>query len=153
VANNGRVGRAPVSAVTPAWSRGWKAVGIAAGATRRPSCGDSVALSPPTWIIPEGAQMPIPSRLSAAAARPAEQGQLIVARDHVALCQALQEPFAARGTFTVVVDRRRADRRQRVQAVLKDRRRRDRRSAPSVADDLRLWPYVLVRPYYRRPHD
>jgi len=48
--------------------------------------------------------MPIPSRISAAPARPAEQGQLIVARDHVALCQALQEPFAARGTFTVVVD-------------------------------------------------
>jgi hypothetical protein len=97
--------------------------------------------------------MPIPSRISAAPARPAEQGQLIVARDHVALCQALQEPFAARGTFTVVVDRRRADRRQRVQAVLKDRRRRDRRSSPSLAEDLRLWPYVLVRPYYRRPHD
>jgi hypothetical protein len=118
-----------------------------------PSCGDRVALNPPTWFIPEGAQMPIPSRISAAPARPAEQGQLIVARDHVALCQALQEPFAARGTFTVVVDRRRADRRQRVQAVLKDRRRRDRRNSPSLAEDLRLWPYVLVRPYFRRPHD
>lgn len=97
--------------------------------------------------------MPIPSKISAAPARPVAQGQLIVARDHVALCQALQEPFAARGTFTVVVDRRRADRRQCVQPVAEDRRRRDRRSSPSVSEDLRLWPYVLVRPYYRRPHD
>jgi len=97
--------------------------------------------------------MPIPSRVSAAPAHPAAQGQLIVARDHVALCQALQEPFAARGTFTVVVDRRRTDRRRSVQPVLEERRRRDRRSLPSVAEDLRLWPYVLVRPYYRRPHD
>lgn len=97
--------------------------------------------------------MPIPSRIIAPPARPAAQGQLIVARDHVALCQALQEPFAARGTFTVVVDRRRGERRQRTQPVLEDRRRRDRRSSPSVAEDLRQWPYVLVRPYYRRPGD
>jgi len=97
--------------------------------------------------------MSMPPRVSAAPARPVVQGQLIVARDHVGLCQALQEPFAARGTFTVVVDRRRLDRRQRVQPVLQERRRRERRSLPSLAEDLRLWPYVLVRPYYRRPHD
>ena len=95
--------------------------------------------------------MPMPPRVSAAPARPVVQGQLIVARDHVGLCQALQEPFAARGTFTVVVDRRRVDRRGRVQPVLQERRRRERRSLPSLAEDLRLWPYVLVRPYYRRP--
>jgi hypothetical protein len=97
--------------------------------------------------------MPMPPRVSAPPAHPAVQGQLIVARDHVGLCQALQEPFAARGTFTVIVDRRRADRRRGVQPVLQERRRRDRRNLPSVAEDLRLWPYVLVRPYYRRPHD
>lgn len=96
--------------------------------------------------------MSTPPRVSAPPARPVAQGQLIVARDHVALCQALQEPFAARGTFTVVVDRRRTDRRRSVQAVVEDRRRRDRRNSPSVAEDLRLWPYVLVRPYYRHPH-
>ena len=97
--------------------------------------------------------MPMPPRGSAAPARPAVQGQLIVARDHVGLCQALQAPFAAGGTFTVVVDRRQADRRRCVQSVLYERRHRERRSLPSVAEDLRLWPYVLVRPYYRRPRD
>jgi len=97
--------------------------------------------------------MPMPLRVSAAPARPVVQDQLIVARDHVGLCQALQEPFAARGKFTVVVDRRRVDRRRCVQPVLQERRRRERRSLPSVAEDLRLWPYVLVRPYYRRPRD
>ena len=95
--------------------------------------------------------MPMSPRLSAAPARSVVRGQLIVARDHVGLCQALQEPFAARGTFTVVVDRRRVDRRGRVQPVLQERRRSERRSLPSLAEDLRLWPYVLVRPYYRRP--
>lgn len=97
--------------------------------------------------------MPMPPRVSAAPARPVVQDQLIVARDHVGLCQALQEPFAARGKFTVVVDRRRVDRRRCIQPVLQERRRRERRSLPSVAEDLRLWPYVLVRPYYRRPPD
>jgi hypothetical protein len=97
--------------------------------------------------------MSIPPRVSAAPGSPGAQGQLIVARDHVGLCQALQEPFSARGTFTVVVDRRRADRRLSVKPVLTDRRRRERRSLPSVAEDLRMWPYVLVRPYYRRPGD
>lgn len=97
--------------------------------------------------------MPMSPRVSTAPTRPAVQGQLIVARDSVALCQALQEPFAAKGRFTVVVDRRRADRRRRVQPVMEERRRTERRSLPSLAEDLRLWPYVLVRPYYRRPHD
>jgi hypothetical protein len=96
--------------------------------------------------------MPTPTGVGAAAPRPAVRGQLIVARDHVALCQALQEPFAARGRFTVVVDRRREDRRQRVQPVLEERRRSERRRLPSLAEDLRLWPYVLVRPFFRRPH-
>ena len=97
--------------------------------------------------------MPMSPRLSAAPARSVVRGQLIVARDHVGLCQALQAPFVAGGTFTVVVDRRQADRRRCVQSVLYERRRRERRSLPSVAEDLRLWPYVLVRPYYRRPRD
>jgi hypothetical protein len=81
------------------------------------------------------------------------QGQLIVARDSVGLCQALQEPFAAKGRYTVVVDRRRADRRRCVQPVMKERRRRERRSLPPLAEDLRLSPYVVVRPYYRQALD
>jgi hypothetical protein len=97
--------------------------------------------------------MAMPPKIAAAPARPAAQAQLIVARDHVGLCQALQEPFASRGAFTVVVDRRRSERRGRARPVLEDRRRKERRSMPSVAEDLRLWPYVLVRPYYRRPQE
>jgi hypothetical protein len=79
-------------------------------------------------------------------------GGLIVARDSVGLGQALQESFAAKGRCTVVVDQRRADRRRRVQPVLEERRRTERRSLPSLAEDLRLWPYVVVGPAYRRPH-
>jgi hypothetical protein len=97
--------------------------------------------------------MRTPIAAGTASPRPAVRGQLIVARDHVALCQALQEPFAARGSFTVVVDRRQADRRQRSQSVLEERRRSERRRLPSLAEDLRLWPYVLVRPFFRRPDD
>lgn len=97
--------------------------------------------------------MSIPPRVSAAPEGSQAQGQLIVARDHVGLCQALQEPFAVRGTFTVVVDRRRADRRRSAKPVTTDRRRGERRALPSVAEDLRMWPYVLVPPYYRRPDD
>lgn len=95
--------------------------------------------------------MPGPLKVKAAPRRPPEQSQLIVARDSLALCQALQEPFAVRGTFTVVVDRRRAERRNGVEPVLEERRRTDRRSRPSLAEDLRLWPYVLVRPHYGPP--
>jgi len=97
--------------------------------------------------------MPLPPRVSLAPTPPAVQGQLIVARDSEALCQVLQETFAGKGSFTIVVDRRRADRRQRVQPVMAERRRRERRSLPSLVEDLRQWPYVVVRPYYRQPHD
>jgi hypothetical protein len=97
--------------------------------------------------------MPIPSRVTTAPTRPAVQGQLIVARDSVGLCQALQEPFVATGRSTVVVDRRRMERRRRVQPVMEERRRTERRRLPSLAEDLLLWPYVMVRPYYRRPPD
>jgi hypothetical protein len=76
---------------------------------------------------------------------------LIVARDSVALRQALQELMEAKGRVTVVVDRRRADRRQRVQPVTEERRRAERRYLPIVAEDLNRWPYMVVPPYYRRP--
>ena len=97
--------------------------------------------------------MPIPPRVSTTPMRAAVQGQLIVARDSGALCQVLQESFAARGSFTVVVDRRRADRRRAVQPVMEERRCGERRSSPSIADDLRYQQYVLVRPQSHRPHD
>ena len=97
--------------------------------------------------------MPSPPRVSTAPTRPSVQGQLIVARDSVGLCQALQESFAAKGRFTVVVDRRGAERRGRVQPVMEERRRTERRGLPSLAEDLRRWPYVMVRPYYCQPYD
>jgi hypothetical protein len=96
--------------------------------------------------------MPIPPNVRTAPTRAAVQGQLIVARDSVGLGQALQESFAAKGRCTVVVDQRRADRRRRVQPVLEERRRTERRTLPSLAEDLRRWSYVVVRPAYRRPH-
>lgn len=86
--------------------------------------------------------------------RSAAQDQFIVARDSVGLCQALQESFATKGSSTVVVDRRREERRQCVQPVMEDRRRGERRSLPAAGEDLRHWPYyVVIRPYYRRPYD
>jgi len=96
--------------------------------------------------------MPIPSGVRTAPARAAAQGQLIVARDSVGLGQALEESFAAKGRCTVVVDQRRVDRRRSVQSVLEERRRTERRILPSLAEDLRLWSYVVVRPASRRPH-
>jgi hypothetical protein len=37
--------------------------------------------------------------------------------------------------------------------MMEERRRRERRSLPPLAEDLRLSPYVVVRPYYRQPLD
>ena len=77
------------------------------------------------------------------APRPAGPDHLIVARDHAGLCLALRE-IATQGKFTVVVDRRKADRRQRYQTVRVERRRAERRGQPAVATDPRRRPYVLV---------
>jgi len=56
-------------------------------------------------------------------------------------------------TISVLLDRRRAERRRSVQPVAEERRRNDRRSLLSIADDLRFQQYLLVRPHYRRPYD
>lgn len=76
--------------------------------------------------------------------RSAKRDCLIVARDHAALYQALHE-LATDGKFTVVVDRRKADRRQRYQTVRTDRRRAERREQPAVAADASRRPFALVR--------
>jgi hypothetical protein len=76
--------------------------------------------------------------------RPAMPRHVIVARDHAGLCQALRE-IATPGNFTVIVDRRHAERRRRAQPVAADRRRGERRSFPAIATDPRRWPYLLVR--------
>ena len=57
---------------------------------------------------------------------------VIVVRDHEELSLALQEAGAGRN-YTIIVeiiDRRHAERRQRVRPVLEDRRRGERRSVP-----------------------
>jgi NAD(P)-dependent dehydrogenase (short-subunit alcohol dehydrogenase family) len=95
--------------------------------------------------------MPIPPTGRTAPPRAAVPGPLMVARDSVGLGLALQESFAAKGRCTVVVDQRRADRRRPVQPVLEERRRTERRRLPSLAADLRRWPYVVVRPSSHRP--
>lgn len=69
----------------------------------------------------------------------------IVARGHVALYHALDRAFGGPGGIPVLFDRRRAERRQAVQAVPAEQRRGERRSFPRIEDDLR-WRCVLVRP-------
>ena len=79
---------------------------------------------------------------------------VIVARDYGELLQALRVAVAARRNVTVVLDRRQAERRQRVQPVREERRRGERRSRPlSPADPCRL-PHVLsVRQRDRAPSE
>ena len=83
----------------------------------------------------------------------AVRGLLIVARDQSKLCQSLKQAFRDSEGVTVLLDRRREERRRGVQTMGVDRRRIERRSLPHIEDDLRLRKYVLVRPHYRRPHD
>ncbi len=82
--------------------------------------------------------------LSPSPPRSVKRDCLIVARDHAALYQALRE-IAADGKFGVVVDRRRADRRQRYQSVRVERRSAERRSQPAVAGDPRRRLFAPVR--------
>ena len=74
--------------------------------------------------------------------------QLIVARDHAGVCLALRD-IAAPGNFTVVLDRRKVERRQRVQPVLEERRHGERRSRPPLVENLRQGTYVVVPPSHR----
>jgi hypothetical protein len=45
----------------------------------------------------------------------------------------------AQGNFTVLVDRRHADRRQRLQPVLEERRRGERRTRLAITATSRVW--------------
>jgi hypothetical protein len=78
---------------------------------------------------------------------------LIVARDRVHLYEFLQHAYGGSEEITILLDRRNGDRRQAAQPVLEERRGRERRRPPTVADDVRFQPYVLVSPHSRRPHD
>jgi hypothetical protein len=81
------------------------------------------------------------------------RGLLIVAREHGDLYRALEQAFGGSQRVTVLLDRRREERRRAVRAVESDLRRIERRRFPHIEDDLRLRKYVLVRPHHRRPHD
>ncbi len=76
---------------------------------------------------------------------------LIVARGYREWCQALREAFAARGTFTIIVDGRRAERRRHRQPVQEERRRGERRRCAAITAAPCRWPDVLVGHVYRPP--
>jgi hypothetical protein len=97
--------------------------------------------------------MPMPPRVRTAPPRPAVQGQLIVARDHLELYHSLQHAFGDSPEVTILLDRRCEKRRRHVQPVAGDRWRSERRTLLHMTDDPRVRHYVLVRPHYRRPHD
>lgn len=84
---------------------------------------------------------------------PAVPDHLIVARSYAEWCQALREAIAARGNFTVIADRRSADRRRRFQPVHDERRRGARRNCPAITAAPHRWPYVLVGQDYRPPRN
>jgi len=81
----------------------------------------------------------------------AVRGLLIVARDQGDLYDYFRDTYGDRAEVTVLVDRRQGERRRAPRPVQGERRRRDRRTLPSRAEDLRVHPYVLVRPHARRP--
>ena len=85
--------------------------------------------------------------------RRAERGLLIVARDQGDLYDCLRHAYGDGEAITVLLDRRRGERRRRVQPVAGERRYADRRSLPSLEHDLQFQQYVLVRPHYHRPPD
>ena len=67
----------------------------------------------------------------------------IVARDQPDLWHHLKRDFAEE-EVQVILDRRRGDRRQRVEAQEPERRRADRRRQPSVDNNLRYRSFVIV---------
>ncbi len=84
---------------------------------------------------------------------PAVSDHVIVARCYAEWCEALREAIAARGNYTIIVNRRLADRRRGVQPVQDERRRGERRCCPAIMTDPHRWPYVLVGQNYRPPRN
>lgn len=76
--------------------------------------------------------------------RPALPDQLIVKRDHAEVIQVLRK--IAEEDFTIRLDRRHADRRQRVQPVLEEQRRGERRTPLAIAATCRYWELCWSRP-------
>jgi len=73
---------------------------------------------------------------------------LIVARNQPDLCHYLKNNFAGDEKVEVILDRRRGDRRQRIQPHELERRRGERRHQPGTEKDLNYRSFVIVR----QPH-
>ncbi|MGH7262805.1 MAG: hypothetical protein ACREH7_02620 [Candidatus Rokuibacteriota bacterium] len=70
---------------------------------------------------------------------------IIVARDQPALCQYLAQNFAGDDKVQVLRDRRRGERRQRVEPHEPERRREGRRHRLTPDRDLRYRSIVIIR--------
>ena len=70
---------------------------------------------------------------------------LIVARNQPDLWHYLKRNFAGDEKVEVILDRRRGERRQRIQPHEPERRRADRRHQPSLAHDLSYRFLAIVR--------
>ena len=69
---------------------------------------------------------------------------LIVAREQPDLWHHLTRDFAGDEGVQVILDRRRRERRQRVQTSESERRRSDRRRQASIDNDLRYRSFVIL---------
>lgn len=70
---------------------------------------------------------------------------LIVARNQPDLWLYLKNNFAGDEKVEVILDRRRGERRQRIQAHESERRRAERRRQPNLEKDLTYRSFVIVR--------
>lgn len=70
---------------------------------------------------------------------------LIVARNQSDLWRYLKDNFAADQKVEVILDRRRAERRQRIQPQEPERRQGERRRRPSIDNDLSYRFFVIIR--------
>ena len=70
---------------------------------------------------------------------------LIVARNQPDLCHYLKNNFAGDEKVEVILDRRRGERRQRIQPHELERRRGERRRHPGIDKDLTYRSFVIVR--------
>jgi hypothetical protein len=68
----------------------------------------------------------------------------VVSREAPELYEELRERFADDPKVIVILDRRVAERRRRVEPVPVERRQRDRRTRPEVQEELRTSQYAIV---------
>ena len=72
------------------------------------------------------------------------QARIIVARNRPLVWQALTDHFTANEDVELVLDRRRGERRQRVQTHKSDRRKEDRRGLIGIEHNVHHREYVIV---------